>query len=471
MDEYIQYFGGMHIPKYSIEAVQADNNGGKAQTPFTNSKGSRSSSAAPTTAGKTVTLRRPDINGNHSLIIKIDHDFTLYLHMKLFFANGGGTCYVVSAGNYEKALEKSALESAIISLEKVSEPTMLVIPEATNLKAEECYELQEAMAVHCGGKMKNRISIIDVFINRYPDDSREKVDYVKNFREGFSTNCPSFVAVYYPYLETSILSDNDVTSEMIDLGEDSDTVLKEFGVDDATIKTLKTHCSKGNDNSKVEMCPFLHQFLLQTSVIYKSFINIIRRDLQLLPPSAAIAGVYTTVDNTRGVWKSPANVAIKSVKNPSIIISDYEQQELNAPMSGKFINAIRVFPGEGVKVWGARTFDGNSQDWRYVNVRRTMLFLEGSIKNAVRACACEPNNANTWSNVKSMIESFLRSVWKRGGLAGTMPEDAFEVHVGLGDTMTDDDIVAGIMRITVLVAISHPAEFLEITFQQQMLKN
>lgn len=70
-----------------------------------------------------------------------------------------------------------------------------------------------------------------------------------------------------------------------------------------------------------------------------------------------------------------------------------------------------------------------------------------------------------------MIENFLHSVWKRGGLAGASPEDAFEVHVGLGDTMTANDILEGIMRITVLVAVTRPAEFIEITFQQQMQKS
>ena len=115
--------------------------------------------------------------------------------------------------------------------------------------------------------------------------------------------------------------------------------------------------------------------------------------------------------------------------------------------------------------------DGNSQDWRYINVRRTMIFLEQSVKNAARAYVFEPNDANTWINMKCMIENFLRSVWKRGGLAGSTPEEAYEVHVGLGDTMTNDDILEGTMRITVLVAVTRPAEFIEITFQQQAQKS
>ena len=215
----------------------------------------------------------------------------------------------------------------------------------------------------------------------------------------------------------------------------------------------------------------VHSALLMNWEEYKHAVSKVKDYLNLLPPSAAMAGIYTMVDNTRGVWKSPANVSINFVNSPTEDISDLEQEDLNMPMNGKAINAIRTFPGEGVKVWGARTLDGNSQDWRYVNVRRTMLYIEESVKNAAKAYVFEPNVANTWLNMKSMIGSFLSSVWKQGGLAGAVPEDAFAVQVGLGETMTQDDVLNGIMRITVLVAITRPAEFIEITFQQQVQKS
>jgi phage tail sheath protein FI len=127
--------------------------------------------------------------------------------------------------------------------------------------------------------------------------------------------------------------------------------------------------------------------------------------------------------------------------------------------------------GEGVLVWGARTLNGNSLDWRYINVRRTMIMLEESCRLAAKAMVFEPNVSSTWVTIKSMIENFLTSVWKRGGLAGAVPADAFSVHVGLGETMTPEDILEGILRVTVLVAVSRPAEFIEITFQQQMQKS
>jgi len=130
--------------------------------------------------------------------------------------------------------------------------------------------------------------------------------------------------------------------------------------------------------------------------------------------------------------------------------------------------AIRAFPGRGVLIWGARTLDGNSQDWRYINVRRTIIMLEQSIKYATLAYVFEPNVASTWVTIKNMIANFLTNQWKAGALAGAKPEEAFSVDVGLGSTMTGDDILNGLMNVMVKVALVRPAEFIVITFQQKM---
>ena len=207
------------------------------------------------------------------------------------------------------------------------------------------------------------------------------------------------------------------------------------------------------------------------SPLFGNILMAVKTKLNLLPPAAAMAGVYTMVDNSRGVWKAPANVSLAAVVSPAVNITHDEQEDLNVTTQGKSINAIRTFIGEGTLVWGARTLDGNSLDWRYINVRRTMIMLEESIRLATKAYVFEPNEANTWVTIKSMIRNFLTGIWKRGGLAGAVPDDAFSVHVGLGETMTSEDILEGILRVTVLVAISRPAEFIEITFQQQMQKS
>lgn len=160
--------------------------------------------------------------------------------------------------------------------------------------------------------------------------------------------------------------------------------------------------------------------------------------------------------------------ALSSVASPAVNITSQEQEDLNVPLSGKAINAIRTFPGKGVFVWGARTLDGNSQDWRYISVRRTVICIEQSLKYVVQAYAFEPNVASTWTNLKALITNFLTNLWQQGALAGATPDQAFSVDVGLGVTMTAVDILDGIIQISVKLAITRPAEFIVITFEQQM---
>ncbi|MFN8393824.1 MAG: phage tail sheath C-terminal domain-containing protein [Bacteroidia bacterium] len=204
------------------------------------------------------------------------------------------------------------------------------------------------------------------------------------------------------------------------------------------------------------------------SPLYKVLMKNIREELNLLPPSAAMCGVYSLVDSQEGVHKAPANVSLNSVVRPAFPVNSDDQEDLNAPLSGKAINAIRSFVGKGVLVWGARSMDANSQDWRYISVRRTLIMIEQSIKNSVEAYVFEPNTARTWLKLKTSIDNFLTEVWKNGSLAGATPSQAFEVNVGLGSTMTPNDILEGIMRVSIKVAITRPAEFIEITFEQKM---
>lgn len=449
MTEYNNYFGGAPTPKFKIETV--------------NEKSGDTDKCLCVYDEKAGTGLKASLENNLC---------TLYYHMILFFANGGGTCYIVSIGNYSQKISNIYEENkatVFSNIKKEQDITMLVVPEAVNTDNQ--INIYTNLLGLCDSK--KYFAILDI----PKKGSNETPDPVDFFRNDIGTTNLQFAAAYYPWLETSVLSDNDINGEML--------VWDYTAPPDPEISDLKDYIKKcfekikPKDNGKKvleendikQVKNDLHNALLQNWSLYKLMTKKVKDFLNLLPPSAAMAGVYTMVDNTRGVWKAPANVSVNYVNKPAIPITNADQEELNMPMSGKAINAIRSFPGEGIKVWGARTLDGNSQDWRYINVRRTMTFLEQSVKNAARAYVFEPNDANTWINMKCMIESFLRSVWKRGGLAGATPEDAYSVHVGLGDTMTPEDILEGIMRITVLVAISHPAEFIEITFQQQMQKS
>lgn len=471
MTEYLKYFGGGPEEKFILSIKQTDGPV-SADCLFTHTVEYKETITVENADGEGGENASAEKSAKYVFSAKRQNKnrFTLYYQMKMFFANGGGTCYIVSVGTYadNQLLSKDMVSSAVTALEKEQEITMVVIPEA--VYSPNCWDLQVMALNHCG-KMQNRFSILDVQAKAAENQTME--EQIKEFQTNIGNNDLSYGAAYYPWLETSLLTENDIMAEMFVWDADTERDFKAFFAAGSNLlnyanATLGEMLS-GNVPAykKVEF----HGALLQNWSTYQLMIKQVKNYLNLLPPSASMAGLYTMVDNSRGVWKAPANVSVNYVLKPEVILNNREQEDLNVPTNGKAINAIRSFIGEGIKVWGARTLDGNSLDWRYINVRRTMIFLEESVKNAARAYVFEPNDANTWLNMKCMIENFLRGIWKRGGLVGSVPEDAFSVHVGLGDTMTPEDILEGIMRITVLVAISHPAEFIEITFQQQMQKS
>ncbi|MBX3630927.1 MAG: phage tail sheath family protein [Nitrosomonas sp.] len=415
------------------------------------------------------------VNGTDYILDHQGSRYLLYYSMMLFFQNGGGACYVISVGKYDEDIEMSKLESGIKILLKEQEPTMVVIPDAMSLKqASDSITLQQSMLKHCGYVMKNRFAILDIY-QGYKDQQDPDGNCIESFRNALGTNFLDYAAAYYPWLNTTIVQTSDLSfgnitnldilktliETEIDASPLADTKKTEIKVQTAELTAKKRAIADGD----------LHKNLNAVSPLYGTILMAIRSRLNLLPPSAGMAGIYSMVDNARGVWKAPANVSLNSVISPAVEITHDQQEDLNVTTAGKSINAIRSFIGEGTLVWGARTLDGNSLDWRYINVRRTMIMLEESIKLAAKAYVFEPNVSNTWVTIKSMVSNFLTSIWKRGGLAGATPDDAFGVFVGLGETMTPQDILDGILRVTVLVALSRPAEFIEITFQQQMQKS
>jgi phage tail sheath protein FI len=206
---------------------------------------------------------------------------------------------------------------------------------------------------------------------------------------------------------------------------------------------------------------------------YTQYYNDFRKALSkvrvVLPPGSAIAGIIASVDRDRGVWKAPANVSLSSVIEPLRKITNTEQERLNVdPTSGKSINAIRSFAGKGTLVWGSRTLAGNDNEWRYVPVRRLFIFMEESLQKATAFAVFEPNNTTTWLKVKAMAESFLYGLWQRGALAGPTPESAYFVNVGLGKTMTPQDILEGRLIMEVGVAAVRPAEFIILRFMHKL---
>lgn len=201
---------------------------------------------------------------------------------------------------------------------------------------------------------------------------------------------------------------------------------------------------------------------------FKAVYERVRVEMSLLPPSGAVAGIYAATDRSRGVWKAPANVSLRSVVTPAYKLNDQEQSSLNVHETGKSINAIRAFTGKGILVWGARTLAGNDNEWRYINVRRFFIYVEESAKKASEPFVFEGNDANTWVRIRAMIENFLTLQWRQGALAGATTKQAFYVKVGLNETMTAQDILEGRLIVEIGMAAVRPAEFIVLRFSHKM---
>jgi phage tail sheath protein FI len=204
--------------------------------------------------------------------------------------------------------------------------------------------------------------------------------------------------------------------------------------------------------------------LFTTDADYINANALVQTYMRQIPAQGAMAGIYCKNDRDRGVWKSPANIAVQGIVKPMVEVSNAEQDRLNVDAdTGKSINVIRTFTGKGSLVWGARTLDGQSNEWRYISVRRFFSFAEESIMKAMNPFVFEPNNARTWVKIKAMVTSFLVEQWKAGALVGTSLEEAFFVRVGK-DTTSETEILEGKINVQIGMAVARPAEFIILEF-------
>lgn len=185
--------------------------------------------------------------------------------------------------------------------------------------------------------------------------------------------------------------------------------------------------------------------------------NLVNIRQVALPPSGHMLGIYARTDNERGVHKAPANTVVRGITGLARYLNKGEQDILN-PFP-KNINVIRDFRTEnrGLRVWGARVITSDS-DYKYVNVRRLMIFLEASIDRGLQWVVFEPNAEELWARVRRAVTNFLTVVWRNGALEGTSAEQAFFVKCDR-TTMTQTDIDNGRLICVIGVAPVKPAEF------------
>ena len=379
-----------------------------------------------------------------------------------YFANGGGPCWIYSLGGHGSN-SVGDYTAGIDALEAVDEPTLLVFPGATRLAGTG----HETVVVHALGsclKVQDRFTIADVrgALPGGAHDTPTEID--TGFRTNLSPTDPKalqYGAAYWPYVRALIPWFTDDDNVRIA------SYVEERLMNDGTTDTPATPLVAAVGGGAVPISDA--EVRDNETAVYNAAKAFAATQFVTLPPSAAVAGAYATTDRNRGVWKAPANIGLALVSAPAIAATNDVNDALNLdPTSGKSINVIRSFAGRGIRIWGARTLAGNDNEFRYTPVRRLTLMIEESIEKAIAAFVFESNDANTWTKVQTMIENFLLGQWRAGALQGEKPKHAFDVQVGLGVTMTADDILNGYMRVRVAIAPVRPAEFIILTFVQKL---
>jgi len=532
MTEFAQYFGGPAITYYSVAPVQSPSGGSSGAsaagpTPafyanFTTGAGSGSGSAAPVASvGFTVQSAiqgapLPATDGYTP-----SNNFNLYWAMQLFYANGGGNCYVVSVGSYWSdetpttaptstvgwlpgsigAGSTSPVEPGLlVGLQAASYaigPTMIVIPEACQLDFNDYATVVQAM-IQQAATLQDRVAILDL-----PGALQANtLALLQNGQNNLATAIApqadnlSYACAYAPALNASIVTTSSITYlglQSIAATPDNSTMnnilttqaVSMYGPQLANPMLVNVQAAIGSafpmtsvtaNTAQYSAAPAsqamsttaLDNFLSNALPVYAQIKQVIVNTMNVAPPSGLLAGIWANNDASRGVWNAPANFALASVVSPLYQMSDSEQGGFNVPLSGQAIDIIRAQPGRGNVVWGARTLDGNSMDYRYIQVRRTLIYIEQSIKFALQSYVFAANDATTWTTVTAAISGFLTGVWQQGGLMGAKPTDAFTVSCGLGSTMTAQNILNGYMIVAITLQMIHPAEFIELTFTQTM---
>jgi phage tail sheath protein FI len=460
-----------------------------------------------------------------------DAQTTLFYALTHYFTNGGGPCWIVPLGGAGTVKEQYL--AGLARVEQEDEPTIILFPEAADaLEIADYGELAQAALAQCN-RLKDRFVVLDVpggavapfrdaigtqylsygaayhpylatTINWLTDDASVIVErvaagntttFTRMLPDGGGGIALTFTGV--PAAKPRVRIDagdaaadpsfalDGTTLRIGNAADKSGTAIVDawaafkaanpdlaftIAPDGAGTAAVPTTGATGQQLSAQTSAPApLASLKTSETALYNRIKDALARERVVLPPSAAIAGIYASVDRDRGVWKAPANVSLNGVIGPVTRMTDQDQEDLNVdPTAGKSINVVRDFTGRGTMVWGARTLAGNDNEWRYVPVRRLFINIEESAKKASAFAVFEPNDATLWLKVKGMVESYLYSLWERGALAGSKPDHAYYVNVGLGQTMTAQDILEGRLIVEIGIAAVRPAEFVVLRFMHRL---
>lgn len=364
----------------------------------------------------------------------------LYTSLKLFFDNGGRSCYVVSCGTYDLDAVtplQADFEAAFDLLQLLDEPSVIAAPDALMLGVNR--EAFYAYALAGCAERQDRLLFM----------SLEKGEEAA-FRSGIGTENLKYgvafsdrVRVEYEFEDEEFFITGGIAT-----------------ISNMTIAEIKSYFGPSGG-------AYLNRF--------QTILEWIGNDLETYkaqPPAVgAIIGAMCRHSRLKRIWKL-VGATLAGIEKPLSKFSPSEKDDLNIPSdgSGKSINPVLDVRARGIMVFGDRTLAGNSSEWRFLSVRLLFLQVERAISFYLSGLVFEKNDRAAWKRIRSEISAYLTDIWSAGGLAGSKPDEAFSVQVGLGSTMTQTDILEGRMNIEIGLAATRPSEFIILHFSH-LLQN
>lgn len=343
-----------------------------------------------------------------------------------FFANGGGRCYVVNIGTGGSLTGTARKPTGLTLFEAIDDISMVAAPGYANADA---YAALQAHVEH--PLRQDRMAILDTV---------EKVDDVGALTRAATSGLPDEPE-----------PDKPDKPEKPAKPEEPEEAAKPGEAAPATGATGED--ALGAPQSPGGYTALYFPWIVMTDPVSGKKVT--------QPPSGHMAGVWARVDGSRGVHKAPANEPIQGALDLVRRVSRGEQEVLNP--AG--VNCIRYFPGEGIRVWGARTKAPEASEYRYINVRRLTNMIKESVADGTRWVVFEPNDHTLWKSIRRDIGAFLTNVWRDGALLGTTPQQAFFVKC---DEETNPPEVRDAGQVVTLIGIApvKPAEFVIFKLMQ-----
>lgn len=365
--------------------------------------------------------------GPHSL-------HNLYYSVKSFFDQGADVCEIISIGPFKDLGEPLILADFTLGigvLNSNQNALLLIIPENQNLEKSDFYHLQNAILTYC--EANKNFAFLDVPKISPPQFEDEIGDY-RNHTTGAGR---SFGAAFFPNLVTNYPYQYDP-------------------------KKLKIRYE-----GKTRILEKLRE---ENEQQYKKYKRVLDQYTIVISPLGGVSGSIAKNDQSKGIWKIPANIPLIKIVSPEISISQQQAEQLTIDHSFLAVNAIRQFEQNRCLIWGFRTLDYSQPENKYINQKRFTNVLLKTVTQYLSDLSSNQNTALLHKQVRTALENYLHQFFMKGAFVGQTSREAYFVRCAYNETMTAQDQEKGILIINFGVALLKPAEFFIFNLSQQMAK-